>query len=197
MNDFQNMSSPTLILIRGLPGSGKSYLANTLVQSIGKDNVTTLDPDATDYTSKEYTELSDALTAEGVDEKFHPYRFLRAQAYDAITSNKIIIWNQGFTNLDGFNKTIINLQTYATDHGTELPTLVVEVAIDHDIAKARVADRAAQGGHDVTEENFARFINDYVSFADQGYNTVAVNGKDDVAESAATVLKALEALRTT
>ncbi|HSW66547.1 MAG TPA: ATP-binding protein [Bacillota bacterium] len=187
-------SHPTLIIIRGLPGSGKSHLATALCKELGEHNVVTLDPDATDYTSKAYTDLSDSLTAEGVDKKFHPYRFLRAQAYQGITGNKYIIWNQGFTNLDGLNKTVINLQTYATDHDTELPLLVVEVEIDHDIAKKRVADRVAKGGHDVNEENFARFINDYRTFAGEGYDPVVVNGEDEVSTSVATVLKALQKL---
>ncbi len=191
---MHNSDHPTLIIIRGLPGSGKSYLAAALVKELGEDNVVTLDPDATDYTSRAYTDLSDSLTAEGVDKKFHPYRFLRAQAYQGITSNKYIIWNQGFTNLDGLNKTVINLQTYATDHNIELPLLVVEVEIDHDIAKKRVADRAAKGGHDVNEENFARFINDYRTFAGEGYDPVVVNGEDEVSASVATVLEALKKL---
>ena len=71
----QDRDQPTLILIRGLPGSGKSYLATALQEALGKDIAITLDPDATDYTSRAYTDLSAALTAEGIEEKFHPYRF--------------------------------------------------------------------------------------------------------------------------
>lgn len=184
---------PTLILIRGLPGSGKSYLADALRTALGTDNVAVVDPDATDYTSDAYKQMSAALTAEGVDEKFHPYRFTRAQAYDGITSNKIIMWNQAFTNLDGFNKTVVNLQTYASDHGTTLPLLVVEVNVDPDVAKARVAERVAAGGHDVNEEAWTRFIADYGTFAEH-YNTVAVDGGDDVAASVDTVIRALHQL---
>ena len=189
-----NRDHPTLLLIRGLPGSGKSYLAKALRDTLGADNVVLLDPDSTDYESQAYKDMSAALTAEGVEEKFHPYRFVRAQAYQGITDHKIVIWNQAFTNLDGFNKTVVNLQTYAADHGTTLPLLVVEVEVDHDTAKARVAERAAQGGHDVTEENFARFIGDYRSFADEGFTTVSVRGDDDVQTSAQAVLTALQNL---
>ncbi|HSX17086.1 MAG TPA: ATP-binding protein [Patescibacteria group bacterium] len=188
------MSNPTLILIRGLPGSGKSYIAKALQESLGADNVVMLDPDATDYKSKEYLALSESLTAEGVDAKFHPYRFLRGRAYKGIETNRIIIWNQGFTNLDGFNKTVVNLQAYAADHGTTLPLLVVEVEVDPKIAKERVAKRAGQGGHDVNEENFARFINDYATFAGQGYDPLVLHGEDDVATSVAAIKKALEKL---
>ncbi len=187
-------SHPTLMLIRGLPGSGKSHLSATLRGVLGNSNVVELDPDATDYQSEAYLKMSETLTNEGVDAKFHPYRFLRAQAYAGIEANKIIMWNQGFTNLDGFTKTIINLQTYATEHGTHLPLLVVEVEIHPDTAKNRVANRASGGGHDVPEEMFKRFINDYRSFTSEGFNTVTVQGEDDVQSSAATVGKALEDL---
>ncbi len=190
----QSQDYPKLVLIRGLPGSGKSYLANAMKDSLGPDKVVTLDPDATDYKSQEYVDFSKALAADGVEEKFYPYRFVRAQAYEGIVKHKIIIWNQAFTNLDGFQKTIANLQAYAADRGTQLPLLVVEVAVNEKTAKARVADRAKQGGHNVPEEAFARFINDYASFADQGYNIVGVNGEDDIASSVAAVTKALQKL---
>src|SRR5437764_567996 len=111
---------PTLLMVRGLPGSGKSYLAMALSQALGQGNVVILDPDATDYNSPEYLELSKSLSAEGVDEKFHPYRYLRSKAYKAIENNQIIIWNQAFTNLDCFNKTVANLQTYAEEHDAKL-----------------------------------------------------------------------------
>jgi len=188
------MDHPALILIRGLPGSGKSYLAAALQQALGAANTVILDPDKINFESKAYRALTNTLTAEGVDPKFYPYRYLRSRAYAAIEAHQYVIWNQGFTNLDGFKKTVVNLQTYAADHGTELPLLVVEVAIEHDTAKARVAARAKQGGHDVPEEAFTRFINDYRSFANEGYPTVTVHGEDHVATSVATIKNALDKL---
>jgi predicted ABC-type ATPase len=188
-------TNPTLIMVRGVPGGGKSYVTAQLRQAIGEERVVVLDPDAIDKTSTAYQELSNALTNEGVDAKLHPYRFLRSQAYQGITMNKTIIWNQGFIDLDGFNKTVKNLQAYALDHGTQLPALVVEVEIDGDIARQRVAKRAAQGGHDVPEEAFSRFIGQYRSFSDEGYDTVTVSGEDDVAVSTAAIMQALHTLK--
>lgn len=191
---FQHTSHPVLVFIRGVPGSGKSYLATTLQAAIGKDKVIVLDPDATNYKSKAYTTLSKSLTAEGIDAKFHPYRFLRRRAYEGITSNKIIVWNQPFTDLDGFNKTVINLQAYATERNIELPLLVVEVVVSPDVAKQRIANRRSQGGHGPTQEVFERFVSDYVSFSDQGYTTVAINGEEDISLSVTTVIQALQGL---
>jgi len=188
-------NNPILMMIRGVPGGGKSYIATKLQESLGKERVVILDPDAIHQTSSEYQNFSQALTREDVNIKLHPYRFLRAKAHEGITAHKIIIWNQGFIDLDGFSKTVNNLQGYATDHGTRLPTLVVEVEIEGNIAKQRVAERAAQGGHDVPDEAFGRFIGNYASFADKGYTTVTVNGQDDVAVSVSTIIAALEKLQ--
>lgn len=190
----EQLSDPRLVLIRGLPGSGKSYLAAALQTSIGEGQTVLLDPDATDYESKAYKDFSAALTEEGVELKFHPYRFLRAKAHQAIAAHKIIIWNQAFTLLAGFQRTVDNLQEFATTCGTTLPVLVVEVEIDLETAKQRVGKRESEGGHGVSDEAFDRFINDYKSFADQGYNTIAVHGDDDVAASASAVMQALKAL---
>lgn len=185
---------PTLILIRGLPGSGKTYLATALQESLGHDKVVVLDPDASDYSSQEYRHHSQALTAEGVDKKFHPYRFIRAKAYQAIRDHTSILWTQAFTSLEGLNKTVINLQTYAAEHDTTLPVLIVEVDVREKTARERAKKREQQTGRDVSEEAFTRFLNDYVSFAHQGYPTVTVQGEGDVATSIAAVHTALAEL---
>ena len=85
------------------------------------------------------------------------------------------------------------MQAYAEEQGTTLPVLVVEAEVDKDVAKARIAERAKAGGHDVPDEAFDRFINDYVSFADK-FNTVIVDGGGDVVASVATVVAGLEKL---
>lgn len=186
---------PILVLARGIPGSGKSFLARYVQEKIGKDEIVLLDPDAIDFESDTYKNLANQLREQGVDEKFYPYRSLRANAYSAIESGKIIIWNQAFTNLDGFQKTVINLQSYAKERGIELPLLVVEVFIDPALAKERVQKRAESGGHDVTDEAFERFINDFRSFADEGYQTVTVSGEQDASVSAQKIIEAINTVR--
>lgn len=185
---------PTLILVRGLPGSGKTHLARELQKTLAGEDIVMLDPDTTNYDSKAYAEHVKAQTAEGVDPKLHAYRFLRAQAYEGIAAHKIIMWNQPFTNLEIFNKMVARLETHAEEHGTHLPILVVEVEIDHATAKERITKRKAAGGHGPSDNTFARFTNDYFSFADHGYTTVSINGQDDLSVSVPKVTKALQNL---
>lgn len=190
----ENIARPCVVLIRGLPGSGKSYLATSLAEalkkSLGQDQVVMLDPDATDYDSQAYLEYTKALTAEGVDPKLHAYRFLRAQAYDGIAGRHIVIWNQPFTNVEIFNKMVARLEDCASEHGTGLALLVVEMFVDAALAKERVAARKQSGGHGPSDAKFAQFTTDYTSVADQGYRTLAVAGDSDVATSVDSVLAA-------
>lgn len=153
-----------------------------------------LDPDATDYTSQAYTDLSKQLIKDRVDRKFHPYRYLRALGHDGISSNKVIIWNQAFTNLDGFQKTVINMQSFAQQNAKKLLILVVEVEVNPDVAKARISKRSAKGGHNVPDQEFQRFLHDYRSFEDEGFNTVHVNGTDEVGNSVSKIMQSLALL---
>jgi deoxyadenosine/deoxycytidine kinase len=190
----QTIVGPILVLIRGLPGSGKSYLAAKLQEQIGSDRVILLDPDTIDYTDMAYTTLSKSLHAAGVEEKFHPNRFLKAKAHAAVTNHKIIIWNQPFSDAWGFERTVDNIRTFATEQNITLPILLVELEIDHDLAKQRIAKRREEGGRGPSVERFTRFISDYTSLADKGYKTVIVRGDGDVAVSAGAVLSALRQL---
>lgn len=194
MNSTNTSSQPVLVIIRGLPGSGKSYLAHAIQGELG-DAVMLVDPDAIDRESKAYLDFTKELEVQGVDAKLYPYRYLRTQAYEAITQGKVVIWNQAFTQNDMLDRTIKNLQAYAKEHQLELPALVVEVEANAALAKERVAARAALGGHDVPEEAFQRFINDYTSFAAYDHNVIQVDGGGDIAASTGAVVTEIQKLR--
>jgi hypothetical protein len=155
---------PALIFIRGVPGSGKSYLETALENSLGKEK------------------------------RLHPFRWLRSKACEGIAAGKVIVWNQPFTIVDIFNRLITYLQNYATEHGTDVPVLIVEVDLDHNLAKERVLKRKQQGGHGPSEQTLIRRIDEYKSYTDQGYNSVTVHGDRDVAESVSAVVNKLAEL---
>ena len=188
-----NTPFPVLIFVRGLPGSGKSYVTNRLQKELG-EGVVVLDPDATDYESNEYHEHTKVLTEQGVNPALFAYRFLREKAYKAIKENKVVIWNQPFTNLEIFNKMIANLRIKADEHQVALPILVVEVEIDSAVAKKRVAERKQTGGHGPSDTTFSRFVNDYKSFKNEGFETVTVQGDDDIDDIVKHVIGALNDL---
>lgn len=191
MKNHMNIHHPTLIMIRGLPGSGKSYLAAELEKIIGQENVVMPDPDNVDKTNPEYLALSEQLSKEGLDEAIHPFRWSRKRACDAIEAGKIIMWNQPFTNRGIFDRLVAFLQAHAREHGIDLPVLLVEVEIDPSIAKQRITKRKQTGGHGPSDNTLNNRINDYESYAD-GYRTVKVDGQSDVSKSAAAVMQALQ-----
>lgn len=181
----------TLIIVRGVPGSGKSYISSALAAALGRDSVVVLDPDAIDVDSQAYHAFSASLSAEGIDEKFHPFRFLRQTGYDGMLQHKTVIWNQAFNDFDGFEITVKRMQEFAEQHNLSLRIVVVEVEIDAAVAKARIAERVAAGGHDVPAEKLEQFVASYHSFAGRGYDTVTVNGMGDTQDSIAKIIKTL------
>ncbi len=182
-----NYTFPILVLVRGLPGSGKSYLVNKFVEKLNTDTIV-LDPDATNYESHEYRQMCQELSSENVDPKFFPYRFLRRQAHEGIKNNKLIIWNQAFTQLDGFQKTIINLSNFASENNKKIKILIIEVFVDPEVAKLRIKNRVESGGHDVPEERFNKFVDDYKTFANEGYPVLSIDGQANIDESVKSVI---------
>ncbi len=194
MTLYETMQHPIIVLIRGLPGSGKSYLAAKLVEALGKDVTIMLDPDAIDYESQEYKDHVAAQIAEGVDPALHAYRFSRGKAYQGIADHKIVMWNQPFTNLEIFNKMVDRFKEHAEECHVTLPILVVEVNIAPEIAKQRVEERKKQGGHGPSENTFSRFVNDYTTFANDGYNVVEIEGDGDITAAVETIVQRIVAL---
>ena len=172
-------NQPIVLLIRGIPGSGKSYFAQHLYEAIGANTAMLLDPDTTDYTSAAYMRHVQEQKNEGVDPKLHPYRYLRTQAYDGIAHGKIVIWNQPFSNLEILQKVAARLQEYAISKSKKLTICMVEVAIDPTIAKERVMLRKNNGGHGPSDDTFQRFVRDYSTAAPLGYKIIPINGLED------------------
>jgi tRNA uridine 5-carbamoylmethylation protein Kti12 len=180
MSQNNNLQDPILIIIRGLPGSGKSFIADKLSSMKLKELVSVIDPDRIDFDTGEYKNFSVNLAKENVDPIFYPYRFLRNIAYETIDSCGLVIWTQAFTNLEMLDKTIKNLESYANHNNLKLRVLVVEVDIDENTARNRTKEREKLGEHGVSDENFKRFVKDYTSFGGNDYRKLTVDGNDNV-----------------
>lgn len=188
MNQELMNNSANLVIIRGLPGSGKTYIANELIKQNLPKPIALLDPDKINFDSNEYLAFSEDLQKNGVDLKLHPYRFLRNKAYETIELNGTVIWTQAFTHLDLLDRTIKNLESHAGDKNSKLNIYVVEVDIDENTAKKRVQKREKEGELGVSDDNFRRFLKDYKSFKEYGYKTLVVDGRNDANNSLQKIL---------
>jgi len=152
-----NTLEPRLIVIRGLPGSGKSTVASELQARMSNKTVL-VDPDALDKDSEEYKQFSENLVKSqpSVSEKVHPFRYLLHSAETALKNGNTVIWNQPFTDLDNLEYTIAHLekQHQGEEQNKPLPVLVVNMEVDPEIAWDRVDKRQSSGGHGMTREKF-------------------------------------------
>lgn len=188
----EQFSTPALIIIRGIPGSGKTSIAIGLAEALGNNKVQRIDPDEIDVTSDAYRAFSRSLSAQGIDEKFHTYRYLNTKARQAVDAHQVIIWNQAFIDFKGLSITIERLREYAHGQGIELPVLVVDVVIDPVAARQRISMRAAQDGRVIDEEVMERFIQNYVPLDGKLYPSIIVHGTDPIQQSVTSIIGSLK-----
>ena len=176
-NISDGAQNPILVIVRGVPGSGKTYFSAKLTKHLPNGSYVVLDPDATDYNSTEYQQHVKQQLLDGVDEKLHPYRFLRAKAYKAIESDQIIIWNQPFTDLDIMKKVTDRIQSHGPEVGKILPMIVLEIEVPKTIAWQRIVERKKLGGHGPSGGRFDKFYDEYISAKQKGYETITISGQ--------------------
>ncbi len=153
-----------VVFIRGLPGSGKSTLAEGIQQVVGEERSVILDPDLIDYSSGRYLDFSRRLSDQGVDVRFHPYRFLLCRVREELTASRIVLWNQPFSNLEMLEDTISIVETIASQEGLRLELLVVELEVEENLARERIERRIENGGKGPTPTTFNRFLERFESF---------------------------------
>src|SRR3990172_3664168 len=138
--------SSTLLIIRGIPGSGKTKLAQELSERIGKNKIALLDPDCIDTAGIEYSQfISDLAKVDpALDQKYYPYRYLMQQARDSLRVGKIVICNQPFTDLCVLKRTVDLLDEYSMGISSSRHVVIIEQEASEDLARQRIARRALE-----------------------------------------------------
>lgn len=187
--DSQPTQTAILIFVRGIPGSGKSYLTRHLANKLGNSTVV-LDPDMVDTLAPSYIQLSKQLSAEGLDEAIHPFRWLRQQAVSAAQDRRTIIWNQPFTKRSIFDRLVQFIREGATEHGVQLRVVLLEVDTPPEVAYERIQERKNAGGHGPSKSVFDSRVEDYTTFAGD-YETISIDGTKPINESIDKILSLL------
>lgn len=186
-------NGPFLFVIRGIPGSGKSFLAEALKGYLFEISspVEVLDPDSIKKEDDLYKSFTDGLRRDEptLDPKIYPFRYLINRARETLLERGIIIWNQPFVDLDGLDITIRKLEDCLPER--KACVLVIEVVTPVEIAKERVRRRIEEGGHGPKEEKFTEFVNLYKSSVNLGYDTIEVDGSALVGQNVSLIRKKL------
>lgn len=183
---------PTLVIIRGIPGCGKTYLAQALRTNLTFDNVEPLDPDLIDFSGDEYRGFARRLSIEEpeLDSKIYPYRYLFKKAKQALSEGRIVVWDQPFSNLRALEKTIEKLTSHVEKEGNNLKVLIIEIEIPLLIAKERIRQRKIDGGHGPEDKALENFVSTFKSADGLGYDIVSVDGTK-IDQSASSIIDKL------
>ena len=189
-----NVSSPQLIFVRGLPGSGKSFLSCTLARNLGAEHVSVIDPDTIVKDSEEYIDFTSNLTTNEpeVDPKFFPFRYLLFKSQQALESKKSVIWNQPFTELDGLRYTISSLVKFAESVNQHVNVIIIDIELTPEVVYARIERRINGGGHGPDLPTFQSFVSKFQESDTLGYKHLTVDGEKPLQTNINLILDRME-----
>lgn len=178
--------SKLLILVRGLPGAGKTEFSREL-SSRFCEGCERLNPDEIRTKEEDYDDFINELRLRnpGVSSKYYPYRYLRNRAKRLLNKGEVVIWDQPWTWFDGIRFTVNHLDE--TVEG-KLQVFIIDVESDPVQAWKRVETRVEKGGHGPDKETFGNFIKDFRTAEELPYESFLVNGQGVLEEEVDEVL---------
>ncbi|MDO8728909.1 MAG: AAA family ATPase [bacterium] len=167
------------MIIRGLPGSGKSTLVDRLVRLTDLSGAKRLDPDLVEVNAPEFTRFC-ITRPKDLPLKKLIYRFLLSSACEELSVGGQVIWEQPWRKLELFRLTLenINVRGYHLSEIADYPFVIaiVEIYLPTDEVYRRVASRYQAGQHPLTTEDFADFVQSSDSFDGLNLPMLIVDG---------------------
>lgn len=144
-----------LVLIRGIPGAGKTSIAEKVAKTL---NFYHIDPDLLNTSSVDYKKYAEELV-ETVPERRIIYRYLLKKTVECLNNNKSVIWSQPWRILERLDLTIRNIYFFLkkeekwdeklSDILKELniEIIVIEITTPHNTAFERLKKRYKDNKH--------------------------------------------------
>lgn len=154
-----------LLIVRGLPGSGKTSVLNELTRVPHFSKAVRLDPDVVNITSSEFERFCGNHPSDLPMQK-KVYRYLLYKACDELTTGKTIIWEQPWRNQELLRLTLENIVVIAyklsalPENISKLPFYagIVEISVSELEARKRVIKRFLDGQHKLLPKDIEEFI---------------------------------------
>lgn len=176
------INGPLLVIFRGIPGCGKTSIAETIQEKILNGSyIERVDPDLINKNDPQYIIFTEYLqnSEPDLEGKYYPYRYLLHIATENLKSGKIVFWDQPFTDLEGLVYTIRKLtKDVAQSGGIEFKVFIVDIETPLDKALERVKRRKENGGHGPSDTTFYNFVNSFHTSEDLKYGSLIVSGDD-------------------
>lgn len=172
----------TLIMLRGIPGSGKTTLGNELMHALGTKAVG-FNPDDFRYKDGKY----DGSPASG-DQIF---ALLDQMAISSLNCGKIVVWQRVWTTIKSYG----DLQDQVKNKLHPERLLLIEIDIQKTSAWERIAKREMSGGKQrISLEEFDYYVNRYVSLKGKipDNEFLSLKGEDDVRNNSQLIIKWLK-----
>src|SRR3990167_8779751 len=155
-----DLSRGLLMIIRGLPGSGKSTLVDGLLRLTDLSGARRLNPDFVQVNSTEFVEFC-LVRPKDLPLKKLIYRFLLYSACEELAAGCQVIWEQPWRKLELLQLTLenINVRGYHLPETASYPftIAIVETRLSENEARRRVVSRYKAGQHRLTSEDFTAF----------------------------------------
>ncbi|HSX39096.1 MAG TPA: AAA family ATPase [Candidatus Saccharimonadales bacterium] len=162
-----------LVVLRGLPGSGKTVLANNLANYF---DLNVFDPDQIDKSKSDFLDFINSLSEE-LPLRRKMYRYLLSQVNTDLNSGKSVIWSQPWRKIDRLVLTIKNIQHYLKPiiQYDEMPiytlknelafnVVVIELNISTEESRNRVSKRYIEGNHTWDGSNLELFNSSFEDY---------------------------------
>lgn len=181
---------PKLVIVRGLPGSGKTFLSHKLKDVIQRESTSVLDPDEINRETYEYVEFTARLRSDNamLDPKFFPFRYLIEMASNSLNQGGIVIWNQPFSDLEGL---AITFERLGRNVDRPFEILIIDLEISPELARKRIEERIKNGGHGPDRKKFDDFVAGFQRADCMGHNHMVVESEAILERDVENILKKL------